>query len=296
MTFDRAVPLQLKELQQWFASIITRPIDVDNNMNPVSPSGKPMVEEACDYITPSPTLRPAQRIQLYNQQYWWRLLSTMHDVYPLVTRLFGYTDFNQSLVVPFLVKYPPDHWSLSYLGDRFPFWIENEYHENDRELVLNSAKIDWAYNDCFLAAQKPTLDALKLQGDELLTLPLVLQPYVHLFELPYDLFQFRIDFIKQDPEYWVEHDFPELVSLPEGEMFHFVMYRNFSNQTIVETIGASEYQVLKLFDEGSTVDEVCQWLEKQEGPLVEEASQNLNLWFQRWTALRLLACREDGSL
>lgn len=292
MTFDSAVPQQLKELQQWFASIITRPIDEDSKMDLISPSGKPMVEEACEYIAPSPTLRPAQRIQLYNQQYWWRLLSTMHDIYPLVTRLFGYHDFNQRLIIPFLVKYPSNHWSLSYLGARFPLWVEEEYHEEDRELVLNAAKIDWAYNDCFIAAQKPTLDGLNLQEEELLTLPLQLQPYVHLFELPYDLFHFRIDFIKQEPEYWVEHDFPELKRLPSGEMLHFVMYRNPSNQTIVETIGANEYQLLKHFKTGSTVDLLCQWLEHQEGSLVEDASQNLNLWFQRWTALRFLTSAE----
>lgn len=286
MTFDQAVPLQLKELQHWFASIITRPIDENSNMAPISPSGKPMVEEACDYIVPSPTMLPAQRIQLYNQQYWWRLLSTMHEMYPLVTRLFGYHDFNQRLTVPFLTKYPPNHWSLSYLGDRFPQWIDEEYHESDRELVLNAAKIDWAYNDCFLAAQEPILDAANLQGEELLTVSLFLQPYVHLFELPYDLFQFRVEFLKHDPEYWLGHDFPELNHSEEKS--HFLMYRNLNNSTVVEALGPSEYQVLKRFVKGSSVDLVCQWLEQQDGALVEEASQKLNLWFQRWTAVRLM--------
>lgn len=287
MTFDTSVPRHLKALQQWFANIITRPIDENSQMNPISPSGIPMEKEAWDYIAPSPTLKPAQRIQLYNQQYWWRLINTMQEIYPTVNRLFSYNEFNQELATPYLVKYPPKHWSLSYLGDRFPQWLDEEYHEKDRELVLNAAKIDWAFNDAFLAPQWPTLDGTYLQGEEMLTLPLNLQPYVHLFELPYDMFQFRVQFLEKEPEYWVEHDFPKLET--SKEKFHFVLFRNPANSTIVEKISACEFQVLNQFKTTTTVDHLCQWLEEQEGILIEQASLNLNLWFQRWTAQRLLA-------
>src|SRR4051812_44875922 len=109
MAFDAAVPTQLKRMQEWFASIITRPVDEESRINPLSPEGVPMEQEACRYITPSATLLPAQRIQIYNQQYWWRLLSIMHELYPLVTRLFGHRDFNQTIAIPYLVKYPPSH-------------------------------------------------------------------------------------------------------------------------------------------------------------------------------------------
>lgn len=108
MTFDAKVPFKLKKTQLWFGSIIGRPIDEDSKMNPISPAGQPIEIEACDFIRPSPTLRPAQRIQIYNQQYWWRLLSSMHETFPLVTRLFGYHDFNKIIAIPYLVKFPPE--------------------------------------------------------------------------------------------------------------------------------------------------------------------------------------------
>jgi hypothetical protein len=133
MTFDSKVPTLLKETQEWFGSIISRAIDGNSQMNPISPTGRPMREEAWDHIRPSPTLQPAQRIQIYNQQYWWRLVNTLQESFPLVTRLFGFHAFNFTIAMPFLLKYPPNDWTLNSLGDRLPRWIEEEYKADDRQ-------------------------------------------------------------------------------------------------------------------------------------------------------------------
>ena len=146
MKYDEHVPSLLKREQQWFGSIISRPIDVDSKMNPMSPSGIPMEVEAAEHITPSPTLRSAQRIQIYNQQYWWRLLNTLHDIFPLTTRLFGYQDFNRTIGMPYLTKYPPCHWSLTLIGERLERWVEEDYHAGDKELVKNSVKKSFFQN------------------------------------------------------------------------------------------------------------------------------------------------------
>src|SRR4051794_31429096 len=98
--YDSKVPLQLKKELQWFASILARPIDQENQMNPISPSGLSMELEAAQHIAPSPTLRPSQRIQIYNQQYWWRLINVLHESNPMLVRLMGYLDFNRNIAIP----------------------------------------------------------------------------------------------------------------------------------------------------------------------------------------------------
>src|SRR5690606_39116743 len=125
----------LKELQYWFAEIISRPIDMDNKINPITPSGKPIEEEAAKYIIPSSTLTPGQRMEIYNQQFYWRLLDILHETFPLLARLFGYRDFNEKLGFPYISTHLPDHWSLNQLGKRLPRWIEQHYHYMDKELV-----------------------------------------------------------------------------------------------------------------------------------------------------------------
>lgn len=291
MTFDSSVPDPLKRTQQWFASIITRPIDEESRMIPISPSGIPMAQEAWNYISPSPTLQPAQRIEIYNQQYWWRLLSNMHETYPLLTRLFGYFDFNQSISFPYLVKYPPNHWSLNLLGDRLFKWVEEEYFEKDKQLVLDAVRIDWAFNHSFVVPSKPALDLSILSTPEdmssLLDQPVSLQPHVQLFELPYDLFRFRIEFLKQNPDYWLDNDFPPLPC--RDEMYYFVLFRDRANNIDVVQIEKSEYQVLKRFQAITSVEAVCEWLEEQDEAFGAEAATNLPLWFQHWTMRQWLS-------
>ena len=287
MNYDLAVPTELKRTQQWFASIITRPIDTQSKMMPVSPQGRPMTEEAANYISPSPTLQPDQRIQIYNQQYWWRLLANMHDIYPILTRLFGYHEFNLKFAIPYLAENQPDHWSLNHLGDRFPNWVEKNYQETDKELVTNAVKVDYAFNASFTAPQG-TLDCE--DGTDLTDKQLKLQPHVFLFEFPYEIFKFREEFLAQEPDYWIDNDFPKLEFAPLGENFHYIFYRNKHLYLQAEKVSQAEYLALKYFENQTSINNFCDWLENQpqESILVQEAEQKLHLWLQNWTARQLL--------
>ena len=104
MIFDKKVPLELKKTQEWFASIITRPIDVENQMMPISPSGVPMEEEAKRFIVPRPKLRADERIQIYNQQYWWRLLNILQDEAVIANHRYYYPNNNSQYIGSSMVR------------------------------------------------------------------------------------------------------------------------------------------------------------------------------------------------
>ena len=281
LAFDKRAPNNLKKQQKWFASIIVRPIDEDSRINPLSPSGDYMEEEAFDFIVPSPSLRPAQRIQIYNQQYWWRLLDVMHEATPLVTRLFGYHDFNHIIGKPYLVDHPPDTWSLTSLGDHLPEWMNKNYHANDKQLVLDAAKIDRGLNIAFFSKHQKAIDAQSTAGDmqKILQQNMRLQPHVFLFDLRYDLFSFRKAMLKEEVEYWLTNDFPKLV---QDRRYYFVLYRNSHNNLNWEEISPSAFRLLSLFSEGTTIEKACEWLETQDEAFYADASKNLHLWFQEW--------------
>lgn len=276
MTFDKLVPPPLKKTQQWFASIITRPIDEDNRMIRVSPTGIPMEQEAPLYITPNSALRSDERIQIYNQQYWWRLLTNMQEGFPFLSRLFGFYAFNQMICFPYLQKYPPNHWSLNALGDRLCQWIEEEYTDNDKTLIYNVARVDWAFGNAFVAA------ALEMAEQGKSNQKLCLQPYVHLFELPYDLFQLRKEFMKQEHEYWLNNEFPILIHHPEGKSYYFVLYRDrFFNIDFLQ-IEQAEFRFLRHFQEPATIEEACDWVGEQDEAFCDEAAEKIQEWFHHW--------------
>lgn len=276
-------PSYLQSTQEWFASIITQPLGKKEKIRTKTPHGTLIAEEAGKYIVPSPTLRPHQRMQIYNQQYWWRLLNTLHANYPLVTRLFGCPAFNEKIGIPYLLKYPPNHWSINLIGKQLPKWIMESYKERDRSLVLNSAYLDWAFMDSFIALQQPALDLsqmIKDNPDDLLTTTFYLQSHITLFNWDYDLFTFRENFLKQGLNYWVEHRFP---ALSRGKPYYCILFRNANNHLAWREITQGEFLLLQRFKLGSSMADACDYIESQETSLYEHVAENLQQWLQGWT-------------
>lgn len=272
----------LQATQEWFASIITRPLDKEDKILPTGREGMMLSEEAARYVNPS-NLQPHQRMQIYNQQYWWRLLNTLHESFPLVTRLFGYQAFNEEVGIPYLLKYPPNHWSLNLLGERLPKWVNEEYRAPDQLLIQHATNLDWAFTSSFIAAEKPSIHLESLMEgnpENLLSYTFYLQPHMHLFKWDYDLFEFRIKFLEHEVEYWLENNFP---TLPKGKTYHFVLFRASNNIIHYKEIGAGEQALLEVFSRGATIEEACGFLEKQESAIYEEAVEHLQEWLQEWT-------------
>lgn len=276
-------PDNLRTTQEWFGAIIGRSLTKEDKINPIAPNGMTIVKEAAKYIVPSPTLKPYQRIEIYNQQYWWRLLNTMQTNFPLVTRLFGASSFNNTIAVPFLVKYPPNHWSISYLGNRLPQWIQEEYRDTDKQLVYDAAYLDYIFAESFLADQLPFLDFNSLaqqDPDALLKKPFRLQPHFFLIQFDYDMPAFRELMVKEDEDYWIEHPFPEL---KKDKTYFFAIFRNLKNNISWKAIEKEEFMLLGQFKDGISIEAACDWIEVQEPAVQQIMESKLQQWLQDWT-------------
>jgi hypothetical protein len=270
--------MKLAALQHWFGSCLRQPIDENSQINPLSPSQRPIEEEANLYIAPSPFLKPYQRLEIYNQQYWWRLLSCLHEHFPLLTRLFGYEGFNQAIGFPYLVKYAPPDWNLNAIGCTLPRWVQEEYHESDKWLIQAAAESDWAYIKAFLAPNEtpPSADFSR---------PLYLNQSITLFEYPFDFFTFRDEAVKQDAEWYVEHDFPKL---NREKTFKTLVFRTANFDVAWKELSSTEFLLLKQFENGISLESLAEFLEGQHETVQQEASHHLPLWIQEWMKRPLL--------
>jgi len=287
----RNLPEELKYTQEWFAGVITQRLDTKDRINPISPSGALIAEEAGKYIVPSPKLKPHQRIQIYNQQYWWRLINLMQTNYPFLTRLFGYQAFNEEIAIPYLLKYPPSTWMLSIVGQNLPGWIKDNYKKSDLPLIHNAAVLDWAFTASFVAPQYPLLDLSSLsQGGDpavFLTYTFHLQPHCFLFKWDYNLFTFREQFLAKDVSYWMEHRFPKLPKV-KGVSYYYILYRTINNKIAFKGISHGEHFLLDLFKKGATIEGACEIVEEQENSLYGTIAANLQQWLLDWTRMGIL--------
>lgn len=269
MSLDTRVPKRLYSLQKWFGRVISLPIqEVDCYGLPLL--DKELAKEALLHMTNGPILSADKRVAIYNQQYWFRLLSVMQDIFPFVTRLFGYEEFNKQIAEPYLLKYPPSHWSLNELGRNLPNWINKYYKEEDKQLVYEASLIDEAYDRLFYAGHLPKIKKMKKQQK------LFLQPTLALFSLSSNLFQLRETFLKEDVEYWLENDFP---SISWGKKKYFVLYIE-SGKIQYQEIEQSQYFLLNAFEKGSTLaDAIMKMIDHIDSTNIEE---KMKTWFYDW--------------
>jgi hypothetical protein len=269
MTFDPNVPPSLLELQKWFAAIEKRPHRRKGAFK-IPLYDKKTVEQIDKRISPGPKLTAAQRIGIYNQQYWWRFFSLMQDRYPALTRLFGRGGFNRTLVEPYLLKHPPCDWALVNLGSGLPRWIAEEYREEDKPLVLQMALLEEALHRLPFAHGLPPLKPEEA-GEKLR-----LQPTVALIDLGADLFSFRESLLEKEPKHWEENEFPPLARWEEMRHFAVTLSDRWE-------ISSTEAVLLRSFEKGASIEEACS--------LLGEAPQ-IASWFQQWIAKGWLTTEE----
>lgn len=285
---SKPAPTRLQKMQEWFGKTITMPLEENKYIQNTTPQGFLVAEESARYIIPSPTLKPDQRIQIYNQQYWWRLLKTLQLNFPILTRMFGINAFNEEIGVPYLLRFPPNHWSLTTLGSQLTNWIESDYHEIDKVLLYQSALLDWTFSESFIAAQCPLLNLVELNEsnvENFLNIPLYLQPHVHLFTWNYDLLSFRQAFLKEEIDFWETHDFPELIAT---EPKFFVLYRTCKYTIAWREICEGEFTLLSYFKKGKSLEQACEEIENLKTSIRESIEKNLEQWLTQWTQSNLL--------
>lgn len=274
--YDPLVPENLKETQEWFGSVITMPLINLENVRERSRRGELVEDEAKRFIVSQGALTAHRRIELYAQQYWWRLLRVLQDAFPQLVRILGYEEFNNKIATPYLEDCPPHSWALNLLGDTLPKWIGSKWR--DEELLYLSALVDYAFVEGFVIKELPSIKDGGLPLDQIAVKPLVIQPTTHLFALPFDLFSFRKELLKEEPPYWQDNPLPELLREP----LYFVLWRNADRDMAWKAISKEEWHLLNHFQTPKTLEEALAWLENT--PTLNKVEESLTEWFSRWTA------------
>jgi len=277
-------PLALQELQEWFGRLINQALLENDKINPIAPSGLAITKEATKYIACSPTLKSHQRLQIYNQQYWWRLQEVLQTNFLLLTRLFGTHAFNKQIVTPYLCAFPPNHWSLNLLGANLPQWIQENYSRKNKQLVYESAYLDWMLS---LAATRPQYAPLnhqtltQMQPEKLIEKVFCLQPHLFLLRFEHNLLPFRDSVIKEEINFWVTQKLPEIA---QDQTYYFLIFRNSKNNVSWKTLIFEEFLILQKFQSEMSIAKVCDWMEEE---LHEDQyhliATHLQTWMQTWT-------------
>lgn len=249
-------PADLAATQEWFAKTISTPLQEDNKLQ--------HDVGAEEYITPN-HMSSQQRIEIYHQQYWWRLLTILQENFPLLVRVLGVHAFNDEIAIPYLTQNPSRHFAICTLGDKLVDWLESPF-------LSDCARIDWASKEALWIEAREAVDFASYPAAEIPVLKVTLQPYIYLFALHADLFAFREEALKSEGE---------LPKIEEGECY-YILFRDGEQNIGYKKISVGEHFLLSKLKQGMSIQEACEELEMEGGEALEDAQALMPLWFRGW--------------
>jgi hypothetical protein len=177
--------MTLLELQRRMAEDVMRPLTADYQMQDATAAGRSTSELISSYIKPNDRLSSFERLEIYNRQYWFRILDAVSEDFPALSAVLGSEKFDE-LVLAYLRDNPSTSFTLRNLGSKMPEWIRlhPEYTGDSHDLAIDVVDLEWAYVEAFDRAALPPMDATDLAGftpDS----QLKLQPHLQLLDVRY---------------------------------------------------------------------------------------------------------------
>ncbi len=192
--------MNLLELQRRMSEDVRRPLTDDFDMKQKAENGRSIHEIAATYVKPNAVLSSFDRLEIYNQQYWFRVIGAVSEDFPALAAVLGPKRFD-ALVLAYLKENPSTSFSLRNLGANLPFWLEvhPEFSHRRHALLVDVARLEWAYVESFdRAAIVPLTEAdfTGLSGNSRLSL----QPHLQLLDLQYPVDELVLAVHKATPE------------------------------------------------------------------------------------------------
>ena len=168
----------LAELQRAITGALLKPLQADESM---TAANRAVAEQ---FIKPNDRLTSFERLQIYNQQYWWRLLGAFGEDFGGLRAVLGEKKFDK-LATAYLEQHGSTSWTLRNLGSKLVEFLEaNPRLTHPRTaLALDVARVEWARVLAFDEPSRKVVAPEKLARTPADRLKLALQPYIVLLEL-----------------------------------------------------------------------------------------------------------------
>ena len=202
--------MSLEQIQREMAHAVMTPLTPDEEMRKETLDGHSMARVAASFIAPNTRLSAFDRLEIYNRQYWFRVLGALAEDFPALRSVIGSRAFD-AMSVAYLNAHPNRSFTLRNLGSRLSDWLIANPHFAGRRasLAVDVVRIEWAFIEAFDGAEHEPLTIEQigtLDGSS----HLALQPHLQLVELEYPVDDLVLNLHKQEKrqttEAGLQHD------------------------------------------------------------------------------------------
>jgi hypothetical protein len=286
--------MKLLKLQRTMARAVMQPLTASERMQRRAPDGRPMRAYAARFIKPNDRLTSFERLEIYNRQYWFRLLSSMMEDFPGLRSVLGDRRF-EAMCKAYIVDCPSRSFTLRNLGSQLESWLRKhpKWAHNKRALALDIVRLEWADIEAFDGKAEAALRPEDLTGADPANLRLKMQPHIQLLSLRYPVDDLLLEVRKDDEDTdFASNAFQErrkrkhvqaVAKLKPHNIF-LAVYR-IDNSVYFRRIKAEEFAILSALRKRKTLGKAIETALRGTAIAAEGRPASVQQWFQDWAAL-----------
>ena len=296
--------MKLLELQRTMARAVMQPLTASERMQRTAPDGRPMRAYVARFIKPNDRLTSFERLEIYNRQYWFRLLSSMVEDFPGLRTVLGDARF-EAMSRAYITDCPSRSFTLRNLGSQLESWLHRHprWAGKKQALALDIVKLEWAEIDAFDGKAEPPLRPEDLSAAAGPNLRLRLQPYIHLLSLRYPVDDLLLEIKKNDDD----NDFAsnamqerrkrkrvQHVAKLKPTAIALAVHR-IDNSIYFRRLEPEEFALLSALHQGKTLQKSVDLAFRGSKIPPEELPGTVQRWFHNWAALGWFCKAEEKT-
>jgi hypothetical protein len=286
--------MSLATLQRTMARAVMQPLTADERMQNRAPDGKSMRAYASRFIKPNDRLTSFERLEIYNRQYWFRVLSSMIEDFPGLRAVLGDKRFD-AMSKAYLVDCPSRSFTLRNLGVRLEGWLRKhpKWAGPKQALAIDIARLEWADIEAFDEKAEPALRTEDLSTGLGPKLKLKLQPYVRLLDLKYPVDDLLLEVRKEDEDtdfasnaFQERHKRKRVQSVAKLKPANiFLAVHRVDDSVYFRRIAPEEFVILSALRAGRPLGRAIDAAFRKSAIPAAERADLVRQWFLNWSAL-----------
>lgn len=278
-----------------------RPLRSDEGMQKKWKDGSPTAEIAARIIKPNDRLTSFERLQIYNQQYWWRIFGAFNEDFRALRAVVGNRKFDK-LAVAYLDATGSHTWTMRDLGKH----LEEFLHAHPTltaphtALAVDVTRVEWARVVAFDEPGNPPLNPQKIANASPDRLRIGLQRYLVLLELAYPVDELVRKFKQNQVESGAVSSAvsasttrrrERIAARPSRQPIHLAVHRH-KLAVYYKRLDREAYRLLVALRDGVTLAEACDSAFAGTKDSAEASAEKIQRWFAEWMQLGWL-CRKS---
>ena len=286
--------MRLATLQRTMARAVMQPLTSDERMQNRAPDGKSMPAYASRFIKPNERLTSFERLEIYNRQYWFRVLSSIIEDFPGLRAVLGDKRF-EAMSKAYLLDCPSRSFTLRNLGARLEAWLRKhpKWAGPKQALAIDIARLEWADIEAFDGKAEPALRTEDLTAEAGAKLKLKLQPYVRLLDLKFPVDDLLLEVRKEHEDtdfasnaFQERHKRKRVQAVAKLKPVNiFLAVHRVDDSVYFRRIAREEFVILSALRDGKSLGRAIDAAFRKSRIPAEERAGLVRQWFLNWSAL-----------